>query len=505
MPSNNQAVRFIGCSSTSYKNLQTYDDNTLYFVSDTQQIFLGSIEYTKSIRVLDAQPNAATVGENGRLYVYNGNLYMCQVAGYTYVWTRIANVNEYEGTVESVIAGSGLTGGTITKNGTIAHAVPVGAGAKSDSLVNVTPSFGGDFQIAGVSTDEFGHVTAVNLHTVTLPNETSVNVSNTTDTPEALDHDEAFTVVTAIAKGTGSHDIAVTTKQFTLPADLDTTYIITKGTTEGTIKVTPSKGDPYEVEVNGWDQVAKLSDISAVFRYKGAVDTKTDLPNDAQTGDVYSVTDEGTQYVYAKDTGWSKFGATVDLTPYALKDDVIPRVKNVEGMVPKFDADGTLVSTGHKLEKDVPADAEFTDTVYTHPEFTPHGMGMYKIRVDDEGHVAEARQIVKQDIVDLGIPSEATDTQVKTNPNTTNIIYVTGALTPNAVTGELHVNPAAFVNPDGSMTATAFHGQADSAAKAVADGDGKKISETYVSKEDAEAKYATKEEVGSSALVWQVI
>lgn len=505
MPSNNQAVRFIGCSSTSYKNLQTYDDNTLYFVSDTQQIFLGSIEYTKSIRVLDAQPNAATIGENGRLYVYNGNLYMCQVAGYTYVWTKIANVNEYEGTVESITAGAGLTGGTISTNGTIAHAVPAGAGAKTDNLINASPAFGGNFQIAGVSTDEFGHVTSVNLHTVTLPSETNLNVSNTIDTPEALDPSEAFSVVTNISKGTGSHDINVTTKQFTLPTDIDTTYIITRGAADGTIKVTPSKGDPYEVEVNGWDQVAKLSDISAVFRYKGAVDTKNDLPADAQTGDVYSVTDEGTQYVYAAESGWSKFGATVDLTPYALNDAVIPRVKNVEGQVPKFDADGTLTSTGHTLAADVPADAEFTDTVYTHPEFTPHGLGFYCVKVDEEGHVSEARKVVKDDITELGIPGSATDTQVKTNPNTTGIIYLAGALTPNALTGELHVNPAAFVNPDGSMTATAFHGQADSAAKAVADGDGKKIAETYVSKEDAEAKYATKEEVSSSALVWQVI
>lgn len=505
MPNNNQAVRFIGCSSTSYKNLQTYDENTLYFVSDTQQIFLGSIEYTKSIRLLDAQPNAATIGENGRLYAYNGNLYMCQVTGYTYVWTKIANVNEYEGTVESVIAGAGLTGGTITKNGTIAHSVPAGASTKTDSLVNATPSFGGNFQIVGVTTDEFGHVNGVNLHTVTLPNETAVNVSNTTDSPVALGHDEAFSVVTGITKGSGSHDLSVTTKQFTLPTDLDTTYTITKGATEGTIKVTPSKGDPYEVEVNGWENLAKLSDISAVFRYKGAVATIDDLPATAQTGDVYSVTAEGNQYVYAEDSGWSKFGATVDLTPYALKDNVIPRVKNVEGQVPKFDADGTLTTSGHTLEKDVPADAEFTDTVYTHPEFTPHAMGLYCVKIDDEGHIADARAVIKQDIVDLGIPSQASDTQVHTNPNTTGIIYLAGALTPNALTGELHVNPAAFVNPDGSVSAAAFHGEADSAAKATSDSNGKNIAATYVSKEDAEAKYATKEEISSAALVWQVI
>lgn len=505
MPNNNQAVRFIGCSSTSYKNLQTYDENTLYFLSDTQQIFVGSLEYTKSIRVLDAQPNAGTVGENGRLYAYNGNLYMCQVVGYTYVWTKVANVNECDGTVTDITAGAGLTGGTITESGSIAHAVPAGAGARSDSLINTTPSFGSDFQIIGVSTDEFGHVTGVNLHTVTLPTETALSVSTVADPAQTLGHDEGFTVVTGLSKGTGSHEVVATTKQFTLPTDLDTTYIITAGTTDGAVKVTPSKGDPYEVVVNGWDQLAKLSDISAVFRYKGAVDTKTDLPSNAQTGDVYSVTDEGTQYVYAAESGWSKFGATVDLTPYALKTESIPRVSGVEGQVPKFDADGTLTTTGHTLAKDVPADAEFTDTVYTHPTFTPHGIGLYKIKIDEEGHVAQAATITKSDITGLGVPDENTDTKVTTHPNTTGRLFVAGALSPNETNGELHVNPNTYVGPDGSVTAPGFHGVADSADKATKDGDGNNIASTYMSKESAEAKFATKEEVTQSQLTWQVI
>lgn len=504
MPNANQAVKFIACTSASYTALGIYNDNTIYFCTDTQQIFLGSREYTKSIKVLDAQPTAATVGENGRMYVYNGNLYMCQISGYTYIWTRIANVNDDNGTVISVKAGSGLNGGTITESGTISHAVPTGAKSSSDNLGDAAPTFGDSFQIIGVQTDEFGHITGVNLHNVTLPEETSVSVSTSAGDPETLDSDGSFTVVTGIAKGSTSHGLEVTTKQFTLPAELDTTYTITKGSTDGTIKVTPSKGDPYEVEVEGWENVAKLSDISAVFRYKGAVETIDDLPATAQTGDVYSVESEGNQYVYAEDSGWSKFGATVDLTPYAKKANVIPRVEGVDGEVPKFDSDGTLVTTGYTLGKSVPSNAKFTDTVYNHPEFTPHGQGLYKIQVDEEGHVSNAVKVQKSDITALGIPGENTDTEVKTNPNTTGRIYLAGATTKDETTGELEVNPKVYAEADGSLKATAFHGNADTATKAdtadeatkaIQDEDGNSIKDTY----------ATKQEIVNSATVWEVI
>lgn len=505
MPNNNSAVRFISCSSTSYKNLQTYDENTLYFVSDAQRIYLGTKEYTKSIYVLDSQPNASTVGEDGRLYVYNGSLYMCTVSGFTYTWTRIANVNDYEGTVTSVVAGSGLTGGTITESGTIAHAVPAGAGNTSDTLNDENPDFGESFNIIGVETDEFGHVTSVNLHSVTLPSETIVSVSGTTDPQSNLDPEDTFEVVTSVTKGTGSHELSVTKKTFKLPAEYNTTYTISKGSTDGTVLVTPSEGTAYEVEVEGWDQVAKLSDISAVFQYKGSVATIDDLPTDAKTGDVYTVTAEGNQYVYAEGSGWEKFGATIDLTPYALKADYIPRVTGKENEVAKFNADGTLSSTGHTLAADVPADAEFTDTVYTHPTFTAHGEGLYKVQIDDEGHVSNATQVVKSDITDLGIPGENTDTKAKVSPNTSNTVYLAGSLSANETTDELSMNPNVYTDKDGNLTAASFVGNASSATKATQDGEGNNIVDTYETKTSAAETYATKQEAADAKLVWEVI
>lgn len=513
MPNANKPVRFIGCTVASYTALGVYNEDTIYFLTDTQQIYLGNREYTKTIKILDAQPTASTVGENGRIYVYNGNMYMCQVNGYVYNWTRIANVNDKDGTVTEIRVGTGLTGDTITGSGTIAHAVPTGASIKSDNIANSSPDFGDTFQIAGVQTDEFGHVTAVNLHTVTLPTESSLAISSTNDTAETLASEGTFEVVTEISKGHGTHDISYKKKQFKLPISNagtgggGATYTFETGVTKpGSIKITPSDGAPFEVVIKDWDKIsAGGSGEGPGFIYEGSVENTSNLPEGASIGQIHYVKNEGAYYIYLGSTeGWSEFNSAVDLTDYALKNETIPRVSGNAGQVPKFNTDGTISSTGFRLEKDVPANAVFTDTTYTHATHTAHGLGLYKVQIDGEGHVSNATQVQKSDIINLGIPEQNTDTKVKTTPNTTGTIYLAGADKNSETTGELQINPNVYVGSDGSMNATAFHGKADTATsadtatqatKAIKDGEGNIITDTYV----------TKEELGDSTVVWQVI
>ena len=45
---------------------------------------------------------------------------------------------------------------------------------------------------------------------------------------------------------------------------------------------------------------------------------------------------------------------------------------------------------------------------YTHPSFAAHGSGLYKITVDENGHVTAAEAVTKEDITDLGIPGQNT-------------------------------------------------------------------------------------------------
>lgn len=48
------------------------------------------------------------------------------------------------------------------------------------------------------------------------------------------------------------------------------------------------------------------------------------------------------------------------------------------------------------------------DTVYTHPTYTERGAGLYKVTVNRTGHVSEVTNVVKDDIVALGIPAQDT-------------------------------------------------------------------------------------------------
>ena len=51
---------------------------------------------------------------------------------------------------------------------------------------------------------------------------------------------------------------------------------------------------------------------------------------------------------------------------------------------------------------------------YTHPSYTAKASGLYKVTVDDKGHVSAATAVTKGDITALGIPSSNTDTHYTT-------------------------------------------------------------------------------------------
>ena len=53
---------------------------------------------------------------------------------------------------------------------------------------------------------------------------------------------------------------------------------------------------------------------------------------------------------------------------------------------------------------------------YTHPKFTEHEAGLYKITVNNEGHVSDATAVTKADITSLGIPAQDT---IYTHPSYT--------------------------------------------------------------------------------------
>ena len=176
MPTPGAQVKFLSGLKQDYILLASKDSNTLYFCTDTQQIYLGSDEYSKSVEVLSAAPTESTKGDIGKLYAYNGNLYLCTAASSgTYTYVRVANVNDSVGSVSSITVGDGLAQASgdanpITSTGTIKHAVPTGASTHSSSAPAAsTLSFGGTFDVETLDTDAFGHVTGFHTTTFTLP------------------------------------------------------------------------------------------------------------------------------------------------------------------------------------------------------------------------------------------------------------------------------------------------------------------------------------------------
>ena len=323
-----------------YAALSSKSQYEVYFCTDTHQIFVGADEYTKGTKTLNAQPTAATEGDQDRLYaVTTGTateLWLCKgVVSGEYQWERVANINDVEGTVTSITAGEGLETGdgqAITSTGEIKHSVPSGAAVVVDDLSDQTPAFGSTFAIKGIATDKFGHITGVNQHAVTIPTQTSVAVADVTGSASTLAAGDSFTVITGVgmstAQGASDHDLMATARTFTLPADQNVTYEISS-VDEGIITLTGSDASSSTAQINGWDLLAKKADITTVFRYKGSVQNVSDLPQTAgvEIGDVYNVVNgsqQGTasEYVCTDNTTpgsfvWEELGTTIDLSAYA--------------------------------------------------------------------------------------------------------------------------------------------------------------------------------------------
>lgn len=70
--------------------------------------------------------------------------------------------------------------------------------------------------------------------------------------------------------------------------------------------------------------------LTAVYKFKGSVDTYNDLPNkDLTVGDVYNVLDTGANYGWTGND-WDKLGENIDLSPYALKTALPTKVSELQ-------------------------------------------------------------------------------------------------------------------------------------------------------------------------------
>ena len=222
------------------------------------------------------------------------------------------------------------------------------------------------------------------------------------------------------------------------------------------------------------------SAIASVYRVKGTVANYSSLPKSNVTiGDVYNLSDTGANYVCTATSPitWDKLSETVDLSSYSttaendakyqLKGNYITSIPaeyvtdteleakgyatatSVEAaLATKLDSSAykaaTSTTSGYMSSKDYiklsgieeKADVNIIESItvngnavsvtnktaaikvkeYTHPKFTKHDKGLYKITVNNEGHVSDATSVTKADITSLGIPAQDT---VYTHPSYT--------------------------------------------------------------------------------------
>lgn len=147
--------------------------------------------------------------------------------------------------------------------------------------------------------------------------------------------------------------------------------------------------------------------------------TITALPASHQTGDTYKVITAGT-YAGAKceigdmvictktgtasaDADWTVVQTNIDGAVTGPASAVADRVVTFSGTTGKV-----IKDSGFTIGKSVPSDAKFSDTVYTHPTHTAYSSGLYKVTVNNLGHVTAATAVAKGDITALGIPGSDT-------------------------------------------------------------------------------------------------
>lgn len=126
MPSNGQIIKYKYGLKAKYDEMTEHDLNTIYFCTDTMQIFIGDDEYTKVTEKLSSTPvsgsaGKGTIGEHGKLYfcASDSSLYLCNVSGGTtptFTWTKVSNNYTYNHPVSGITAGS-YKSVTVDKNG----------------------------------------------------------------------------------------------------------------------------------------------------------------------------------------------------------------------------------------------------------------------------------------------------------------------------------------------------------------------------------------------------
>ena len=304
--------------------------------------------------------------------------------------TSVNNVAPVNGNVTISIPTVNNATLTIQKNGT--EVATFTANASSNATANITvPTKISDLTNDSGLTSNIGTITGITM------NGSSKGTSGVVD---------LGTVITDIS---GKADLASPTFTGTPSAPTaasgdNTTQIATTAFVQSAIDTKLATNDAmiFKGTIGTGGTVTALpATHNAGWTYK--VITSGKYANiQCEVGDMIICMTDGTA---ANDAHWTVVQTNIDgavTGPASSTADHIATFSGTTGKVVK--------DSGYTIAPRVPANAKFTDTVYTHPTATAYTSGLYKVTVDGTGHVTSATAVVKKDITDLGIPASDTNT-----------------------------------------------------------------------------------------------
>ena len=150
---------------------------------------------------------------------------------------------------------------------------------------------------------------------------------------------------------------------------------------------------------------------------------ETGLPGKG-AGNVYVIGDNlevGKKYLFVPAASGSTEGSFIEYVPPTIPEHPSFSTRSSGLYKITVNNQGHVTDVAAVTKEDITAlgiPAQDTDTVYTHPGFTARSSGLYKITVNNQGHVTDVAEVTKEDITALGIPGQDTNT-VYTHPGFT--------------------------------------------------------------------------------------
>jgi len=150
---------------------------------------------------------------------------------------------------------------------------------------------------------------------------------------------------------------------------------------------------------------------------------ETGLPGKG-AGNVYVIGDNlevGKKYLFVPAASGSTEGAFIEYVPPTIPEHPSFPARSSGLYKITVNNQGHVTDVAAVTKADITAlgiPGQDTNTVYTHPGFPARSSGLYKITVNNQGHVTDVAAVTKADITALGIPGQDTNT-VYTHPGFT--------------------------------------------------------------------------------------